>query len=469
MDDRSTGVARAAWAAVEPEARAMFRRIWETPELGMMEYEAEAALSAWLSDHGFAVTRGVCGLPTAFKAVRSSGEAGPVLGFMAEYDALPGQGNRLEPLRAPDGKRAGHACGHNIIAGAAAGGAIAARHTMEELGLEGTIVCLGAPAEEILWGKIALLRAGAFDGIDVLFANHADYQTGAVSRPCLSCISTEFVFSGVSGHGGSRRSRNALDAAELFVQSMERLRAHQFNDAVIGHVLRFAGYMPSITPDETRLWLTVRHECFERAEEVYNGILPIAHDAAKYTATSVKEMLISASRGYLPNHAVNRVLFRNMEAVGPPAWDDADETFMRRLAESRGPGRDFAWDRGLGFHTEGCDPFGQDDGEASWRIPLARVNWSNPLGVLFHNWALTAASGHESQFKGGCFAGESMALAAVDLLGDPSRIAAAKDELADRVGGRALSPPRCGGFDAMTRNPESFWDGVWLSDDRLGP
>ena len=468
MDDRSTGVARDAWAAVEPEARTVFRRIWETPELGMMEYEAEATLSAWLSGHGFDVERGACGLPTAFRAVWSRGD-GPVLGFMAEYDALPGQGNRLEPFRAPDGKRAGHACGHNLIAGAGAGGAIAARHAMEALGLKGSVVCLGTPAEEILWGKIAMLRAGAFDGVDVLFANHADYQNGAVSRPCLSCVSSELVFSGVASHGGSLRSRNALDAAELFVQSMERLRAHQFHDAVIGHVLRFAGYMPSITPDEARLWLTVRHERFERAEEVYDRILPIARDAARYTATGVTEMPISATRGYLPNHAVNRVLLRNMEAIGPPAWDDADEAFMRGLSESRGPKRDFAWDRDLGFHTDGCDPYGQDDGEASWRIPLARANWSLPAGVLLHNWAATAASGHESQFKGGCFAGEAMALAAIDLFDDPSPIAAAGEELAARVGGRALSPPRCGGFDTMTRDPESFWNASWPGDGGPGP
>ena len=156
----------------------MYRRIWDEPELGMMEYNAEAALSAWLADHGFRVERGACGLPTAFRAVWSSGE-GPVLGFLAEYDALPGQGNRLEPLKAPDGKRAGHACGHNLIAGSGAGSAIAARHAMEDLGLEGTIVCLGTPAEEILWGKIAMLQRGGLRG-----HRHAVRQPRRLSERC---------------------------------------------------------------------------------------------------------------------------------------------------------------------------------------------------------------------------------------------------------------------------------------------
>ncbi len=493
MDDRATARVVAAWAAVEPQARHAFRTIWQTPELGMMEYRAEALLSAWLADHGFRVERGLCGLPTAFRATWSSSRSpgrsparskcgpGPVLGFMAEYDALPGQGNLLQPARAPDGGKAGHACGHNLIAGAAVGAAIAARHAMEELGLEGTLICLGTPAEELLWGKIALLRAGAFQGIDALFANHADYQNGAVSRPCLACISSEFVFSGASAHGGARRSHNALDAAELFVQSMERLRAHQFHDAVIGHVLRQAGVMPSIVPAEARLWLTVRHESFERAEQIYNQLLPIAHDAARYTGTTAREMLISASRGYLANHTLGRALLRNMEAIGPPAWDQGDIAWLQDLAAASRPnasrpdkappdndsGAGFAMERGLALHSEGCDPFGQDDGEASWRIPLARVNWAVPSSVPFHSWAMTAAAGHESQFKGGCFAGQAMALTAIDLLADPAPIAAAGAELRQRVGGRRLSPPRCGGFHTMTQAPASFWDASWQGGERL--
>ncbi|MBN35457.1 MAG: amidohydrolase [Rhodospirillaceae bacterium] len=466
LNDRQISATREAWSAIEPETRAMFRTLWETPELPMMEYEAEAALSSWLSDHGFTVERGVCRMPTAFRAVWSNGD-GPTLGFLAEYDALPGQGNRLEPNRAPDGKRGGHACGHNLIGGADSGAAIAAKAAMEELGLTGSIVVLGTPAEEILWGKIAMLRDGAFDGIDALLTSHGDYQNGAPSRPCLSCVSAEFVFSGVSSHGGSRRSQNALDAAELMVQSVERLRAHQFSNAIIGHVLRFAGYMPSITPDEARLWITVRHEVFEHAEEVYNLILPIAADAAGYTGTEFREQLISASRGYLANDVMANRLHDSMQIIGPPAWDDDDLSFMRDLSEHCRPGQEFVLDRDVAVHTEGCDPYGQDDGEASFYIPLARANWAYPTGVLLHNWAATANSGHESQFKGGVFAGESLALTAIDLVSDPAAIDAAQKELVGRVGTRKLSPPRVGGFDVMTQNPESFWDSTWVSHDRL--
>jgi aminobenzoyl-glutamate utilization protein B len=466
MDDRLTAETREIWKALEPDTREKIDYIWNNPELPMMEYKAEAILSAWLVKHGFKVERGACGLPTAFRAVWSNGE-GPTIGFLAEYDALPGQGNRLEPNRAPDGKHAGHACGHNLIGGADTGAAIAARHAMEANGITGTIVVLGTPAEEILWGKIAMFRDGAFDGIDVLLTSHGDYQNGAPSRPCLSCVSSEFVFRGESSHGGSRRSQNALDAAELMIQSVERLRAHQFSDAIIGHVMRFAGFMPSITPDEVRLWITVRNVDFERAEEVYNLILPIAQDAARYTGTDFQEQFISASRGYLPNDVMAGRLHASMEIIGPPAWDDDDLAFMQDLSEHCRPGQPFNLDRTTAIHTEGTDPYGQDDGEASWYIPLARANWAYPTGVLLHNWAATANSGHESQMKGGLFAGEALALTALDLLTDHTAIEAAKAELAERVGGRELSPPRVGGFEVMTNNPESFWDSTWISTDKL--
>ncbi len=466
-ESMSQAIVQDCWQTVEGEARQIARSIWENPELGMMEYHAEALLSAWLRNNGFVVDRGTCDMPTAFRAQWSNGE-GPVLGFMAEYDALPGQGNLCEPRRAPDGKNAGHACGHNHIAAAGAGAAIALRHAMEQQGIRGTIVCLGTPAEEILWGKIAMLQRGAFDGIDVLFANHADYQNGAISRPCLSCVSSELVFSGVASHGGSLRSRNALDAAELFIQSVERLRAHQFNDAVIGHVLRTAGYMPSITPDEVRLWMTVRHERFERAEAVWDMILPVARDAARYTGTTVTNFLISASRGYLPNQTLGEVLYRNMKTIGPPKRDDVDREFMVSLSRQSGGSDALDWDDAIALHTDGCDPYGQDDGEASWYIPLARANWSAPTSIPLHNWAFTAASGHPSQFKGAAFAGESLAMAGMDLLRGPAIVAEAQSELRRRTAGIRLSPPRCGGFDVMTSNPSSFWDATWMPNEQPG-
>src|SRR5712692_5533923 len=102
---------RDRWCRLRPEIVAHFERLWQVPELPLLEVRAAAALGEWLAGHGFAVETGTGGLPTAFVA-RYGTENGPALGILAEYDALPGQGNAARPERADDGQPAGHACGH---------------------------------------------------------------------------------------------------------------------------------------------------------------------------------------------------------------------------------------------------------------------------------------------------------------------------------------------------------------------
>jgi len=101
---------------VERHLAAHLRRWWELalaiharPELGLVEYHAADALCAALVEQGFSVTRGLAGMPTAFRAEYGSGPF--TVAFTAEYDALPG---------------IGHACGHNLIGTmAVAAGAVA--------------------------------------------------------------------------------------------------------------------------------------------------------------------------------------------------------------------------------------------------------------------------------------------------------------------------------------------------------
>jgi aminobenzoyl-glutamate utilization protein B len=466
LHERLVASTRDAWRRVRPEIEVHIRRLWEEPELPLLEVRAAEALAGWLGAHGFDVERGVGGLPTAFLARFERG-AGPAIGLLAEYDALPGQGNLAVPERAPDGRRAGHACGHNQLGPAQVGAAIAARAVLEAGGPGGRIVVLGCPAEELLWGKLALLERGAFAGLDALLTSHADYQNGSLSRPCLACVSSELVFTGVASHGGSARHRNALEALELATQAVDRLRASRFHGCVIGHVVRAGGLMPSITPAEARLWMTVRHESFDEAVAAYREIAAIARDAARMAGVDVRDQLIAASRGYLPNDVLARVLDRNLRLVGPPAWSADDLRWMDALSRACQPGAELDLDRGLGLHDEGCDPYGQDDGEASWRIPLGRVNWAIPRAVPLHHWGTTALSGHPAGLAGPLMASEALALTAVELLVEPGIVADARRELDRRIGGRLPAPPRLGDFAVMTRAPEAFWSATWRSDVRL--
>jgi aminobenzoyl-glutamate utilization protein B len=215
------------WAAISGEICELFRQQWDDPELPAMEFRSSERLAAWLSRSGFKVERKVGGIPTAFRA-RAGQNAGKVVALLCEYDALPGLDNVAEAKRADLGKGAGHACGHNHIGPANAGAAIAAARALGKLGVAGEIWVVGCPAEELLWGKIALLRAGVFDGVDAILTSHGDYQTGVLSRPCQSVCSGEFIFSGEAGHGGQQGHRNALLAAEQVVGLAEELVAREF-------------------------------------------------------------------------------------------------------------------------------------------------------------------------------------------------------------------------------------------------
>ena len=460
LSDRLVDVARDAWRRVRVEIAEHIQRLWAEPELPLMETRATEMLAAWLEGHGFQVERGVCGIPTAFAATFGRGE-GPTIALLAEYDALPGQGNRAVPYRAPDGRGAGHACGHNQLGPAQVGAAIAARRAIEASGLAGRLVVLGCPAEELLWGKLALLDRGAFAGADALLTSHADYQNGALSRPCLACVSSELVFTGVASHGGAVRHHNALRALELVTRAIDDRRNARLQGFVVGHVVRAGGLMPSITPDEARLWVTVRHESFEAARDAWGEIAGLAGEAARTAGVTVRDQLIAASRGYLPNDALARVLDANLRLIGPPAWTADDVAWMEALSRACDPAAPFVLDRDIRLHVEGCDPYGQDDGEASWRIPLGRVNWAIPRAVPLHHWGATALSGHAAGLAGPLMASEALALTAVQLLAEPALVVEARQELAGRIGSRALSTPRYGDFTAMTHAPDAFWGATW--------
>jgi aminobenzoyl-glutamate utilization protein B len=455
----SETITRGHWAAVADDARSLAAELWADPELGLMEHRAAERLRGWLGREGFAVAP-AGGTPTAFLA--SFGSGSPRVGIVLEYDALPGVGNEAVPARAPLGPDVpGHGCGHNMIAAANAGAAIAAARASAELGLDGSIVVVGSPAEEILVGKIAMLHDGVFDAIDVLFSHHAYYENGALARPCLSVVSGEFAFCGRPSYTGSAQPRNPLDAAELFVQTIERLRGHMFPDVSIEHAVRSpVTVMPSNSPEEMRVWVIVRHPDLERANDVYAELRGLAHSAAASVSTSVADAVISSCRGYLPNDTLARVLQSAVELVGPPRWDDSELRFMRELVAACAPGEEFVLDRDSRLIAEGIDLFGEDEGEASWRVPLGRVNYAIPTAVPFHAWPATALFGSSAAWKGAAMCGEALALGTIALFQNPADVERAQAELRSRVPEPRPLPP-APPMRELLADPGRFWAGAW--------
>jgi aminobenzoyl-glutamate utilization protein B len=451
---------RRHWADVRPEIIRCFATLWEYAELPGLEYESAQYVASWLEREGFDVERCVGGIPTAFKASWGSG-TGPTIVFLTEYDALLGPENQATPFRRSSGKKAGHACGHNQIGGANAGAAIASKRALQESSNPGTVVVVGCPAEEIVWGKIALMHQEVFAGSDVLLTSHADYQNGAISRPCQSVAHGEFIFRSDAGHAGRGDINCPIEAVQSFIQTIMHYRVTAFPDILIRYVIRRGGDMPVVIPDEVRIWISARHEQFEKVVEAYDFIKGVAQKVANENGVDCTHQFISETRGYLPNDAVAASLEQSLRTVGSPAWTEQDMEWQKSLAASCSNSSEFDLDRCIGLYDEGCDAYGQDDGELSWHIPLGRVNWAMPQQVPLHHWACAALCGHEASYPGPLMASEALAITAFELFSDEALIQRIADEYADRTGGKSVDMARIGATATLTRSPEKFWDCTW--------
>ena len=179
--------------ALKPELLALSHAIHQEPELALEEFKAAARLTDAVAQHDLPVQRESFGLKTAY--VSEFGE-GPAIAILSEYDALPG---------------VGHACGHNIIATAGLGAALA----LAKLGkrLPGRVRYLGTPAEERFGGKEMIAREGAFDGVDAAMMIHPA-NLNIVTMPCIAISEVEVTYHGRAAHASAMpyRGLNALDA-----------------------------------------------------------------------------------------------------------------------------------------------------------------------------------------------------------------------------------------------------------------
>ncbi len=451
---------RDLWQVQRPRIEALFAELWAQPEMPAMEYASLAALSGYLAENGFAVETGAGGVPTAFLARKGRGD-GPRIGILAEYDALPSLDNEPVPYRKGTGRKPGHGCGHNHIGPANTGAGIAAAAALADMDLAGEIVVIGCPAEEICWGKLALQAAGVFDGLDIVLTSHGDYQNGSLVRPCHASGSGEFRFFGDSAHSGMGTTRDALTAAEAAIAAFEAKRTALDPDLQFKHIFRTAGIAPGVTPEEVRIWCSVRHLDFDVLVSGYNLMEETFAQVAADAGVDFSGHLIAASRGYLGNDTVGRLLQDSLEITGPPAWSDDDIAWMEELSRHSAPGQPFELHRDLAYFDDGVDYYGQDDGDLSWAVPLGRVNWAYPKTVPIHHWAWTALSGHKASSPGALMASEALAIAAVELTQRPDLVARAKAELNERLAGKPVAPPLYGADRILKTDPAAFWDASW--------
>lgn len=420
--------------------------IWNLAELGYLETESSALLQSELSQAGFRVEAGVAGIPTAFVAEWGSGE--PVIGILAEFDALPGINQDAVPTRQPiEGKRAGHACGHHLFGAGSTHAAIAVKEWLEASGAAGTIRLYGTPAEEGGSGKVYMARAGLFADVDVVLSWHAGDSNFAGPSGNLAVKSAQFRFSGVSAHAAAapEHGRSALDGVEALNFMANLMREHVPQETRIHYVITSGGSAPNVVPDFAEVYYYVRHPDPEVVKSVFDRLVASAGGAARGTGTTMEYEVIAGAYNRLPNVALQEVMHANLETVGGVEYDDQDRAFAEALRASLNnpPPMDQAW---------AIQPFqfeqtyaSADTGDITWLVPSANLSTATWVpGTAAHSWQAIAAGGTPIGAKGMLVAAKTLTLTAIDLYRRPATIAAARAEFDERRGDAFVYEPLLG-------------------------
>lgn len=419
-------------------------RVWGFAEPALQEKQSAAFLEDLLAKEGFQVTRGVGALPTAFVATAGKGE--PVVALLAEYDALPGlsqeAGTEKKHPRAEGAP--GHGCGHNLLGTAAVAAAVAANRERVAGKLPGTIRVFGTPAEEILTGKLFMLRDGAFRGTDVALAWHPDDENQVHDRSRLALSAADVEFFGKTAHAAASPwlGRSALDALVLFDHAMALMREHVKPSARIHRVVKDGGKAANIIPDHAMGQYWLRDATGESVSEMFERMRKAADGAALATETRAKVTLLASNRDLVPNDTIGKLLQGELERVGPPRFDERDQQFAKGLQRELG-----APEQGLSTHVVPYGPghggsASSDIGEVSAAMPLAELRVATrPLGTAAHHWGQTSCAAHPVGYKGMLVAAKVLAASTLDLLSKPALLAAAKEEFAQATKGKAYQSP----------------------------
>lgn len=428
------------------EIHLMAMTLWDYSETALFEAQSAGFLADLLEREGFTVERGVADMPTAFVASWGSGR--PMIGILAEYDALPGIGNEPVPHRQPreDGVKGGQGCGHNLFGAGSVGAAIAVKRTMEEHDIAGTVRLYGTPAEETVVGKVYMAKAGLFDGLDAVIEWHPSQETQVRNQTGRALNNFEVEFFGQAAHGSADpwNGRSALDAVELMNHGVNMMREHIRPTARIHYVIPSAGEAPNVVPEYAKVWYYVRETDREKVEEYYNWILKIAEGAALATRTEHEVFLITGVHEYLLNRPLQEALQANLEYVGPPQFSEEYQTFARELQRSLGveeEGLDTEI-KPLADEPEPVSGGSTDVAEVSYITPTAGLSiTSAAAGVPWHSWATAASHGTEGAVRAAEVAAKVLALTGVDLLTDQELRERAREFFLEKTEGKAYESP----------------------------
>ncbi len=413
------------------------RQLWEWAEVGYQEARSAELLMSELESAGFSTSGHVAGIPTAFVAEYGTGE--PVIGILAEYDALPGLSQDAVPerqVRTEGG--AGHACGHHLFGTASTAAAIALKDYLEESGVPGTIRLYGTPAEEGGAGKVYMVREGLFDDVDVVLHWHPGDRNDASPATTLANRSAKFRFHGQSTHaaGAPERGRSALDGVEAMNHMVNLLREHVPSETRIHYVITRGGLAPNVVPDFSEVYYYVRHSEASVMEGIFDRVVNAAEGAALGTGTEMDYEIIHGLHSVLPNEVLARTALANLQELGGIHYTADETAFALAIQESfSGTVPALGSQETVASFELRTTNGSTDVGDVSMVVPTVGVYIATWVpGTSAHSWQAVAAGGMSIGTKGMVLAAKVLSRTGVDLLTKPDLLVTAREEFERRRG-----------------------------------
>lgn len=430
------------------------RFIYYHPETRFEEYESAEHLAAACEEQGFDVERNAGNIETAFVATYGSGK--PVIGFLGEFDALSGLGQKPnEVTYQPTGQENGHGCGHNLLGTGSFAAACAVKEYLKKHQFSGTVKYFGCPGEEGGSGKTFMVREGVFDDVDIALTWHPSPSNSIMSLSTLANYQVYFRFKGRASHAANspHLGRSALDAVELMNVGVNYLREHVIEEARIHYaVTNTGGVSPNVVQADAEVLYLIRAPKVRDVDSIYKRICKIAEGAALMTETEVSIMFDKACSNYVPNRTLEKILHEKLVEVGVEPFTDEEKDFAEKiwntLTEDEKNNYVEAM-KGFGYIGDGSEFKGKylsesispyeasngilkgstDVGDVSWVVPTAQLSaGTSVLGTTLHSWQMTAQGISSIAHKGMFRAAEAMALTGLQLYNSPGDLEKIKEE-----------------------------------------
>lgn len=461
----------------------MANQIWRTPELAWKEFKSSRLQADYLETEGFSITWNIGGQNTAF--IAEWGEGKPILGFIGEYDALPGLSQKNQPTKEPihEGEP-GHGCGHNLLGAGTVASAVAVQKWLKSTGKSGTVRYYGCPAEEKGSGKVYMAQAGAFDDLDAALNFHPARLNMPSKGGAVGVNAIYFRFFGQTAHAGGspHKGRSALDAVELMNVGVNYLREHVKDDVRMHYIITEGGKAPNIVPDEAEVYYFIRAAKPDYLAEVVERVRKVAEGAALMTETTFETKFEEGCSAVLSNHYLADLQYQAMELIGSITFTQDEIDFAQTINDAfPGTNSDYIDDRieyykaspeiiaaldeyrdlplvGRNFFAldEHIIATGSTDvGDLSQIVPVSMLDTTCfPTGVPGHSWGNVAASGMSIGHKGMMHAAKIMAITAVELYSDPNHLVSIRKEFELQTMGKPYISPIPEGAKPPRYEPE---------------